>query len=77
YTETWDQLGWLQVRGTATIVHPADNCHSNAIAGLRSKYDQYKDHTLEERPIIQIEPGHVISWGKIQPELLNNSEKPH
>jgi PPOX class probable F420-dependent enzyme, Rv0121 family len=63
YTETWDKLGWVQVRGTATVVSPTASSHRRAVAALRATYDQYADHALEQRPMIAIDPGQVISWG--------------
>lgn len=66
YTETWSRLGWLQVRGTATHLAPGDDDHGPAVTALRDKYDQYADHELEERPVIQITPGRVLSWGQLE-----------
>lgn len=65
YTEDWTALGWIQVRGTATLVAANEREHESAIRELRAKYDQYADHRLEERPIIRIQPGHVVSWGQL------------
>lgn len=65
YTETWSELGWLQVRGTATHLEPEGAAHAPAVTALREKYDQYADHELEARPIIQITPGSVLSWGQL------------
>lgn len=65
YTEEWSGLGWVQVRGTATLVDPGESGHGRAVRALRSAYDQYADHALEERPVIRIEPGHVVSWGEL------------
>lgn len=65
YAENWSQLGWVQIRGTATRVAPGEPSHSTAVTALRSKYDQYAAHALEERPVIQITPGTVRSWGSL------------
>lgn len=67
YTETWSQLGWLQVRGTATHRTPGDADHSLAVTALRDKYDQYAEHALEDRPIIHLAPERVVSWGQLKP----------
>lgn len=70
YTEAWDRLGWLQVRGRAAVV-PADSAgHGDAIDALRAKYDQYESHALEERPLLRIEPGHAVSWGELDPDAV-------
>lgn len=66
YTEDWDALGWVQVRGTALEVSPDESAHVPAVRALRAKYDQYAAHALEERPLIRIEPGHVVSWGQLE-----------
>ena len=81
YAEDWTDLGWVQVRGTATVVepggagHPAahstahstthSTTHSAGVAALRAKYDQYETHALEERPVVAIAPGTVRSWGRL------------
>ncbi len=63
YSETWADLAWVQVRGRARLVEPADEKHARGVAALREKYPQYADHALEERPLVRISPGHVRSWG--------------
>lgn len=68
YSEDWSRLGWVQVRGTATHVDPGDEAHGAAIEALRAKYDQYADHALEERPVIRIALGSVVSWGTLDRE---------
>jgi PPOX class probable F420-dependent enzyme len=65
YAEDWDRLGWVQVRGTASVVDPGAGGHEEAIAVLREKYDQYRDHAIEERPVVRIDPGHTVSWGRL------------
>jgi PPOX class probable F420-dependent enzyme len=65
YTEDWDRLGWVQVRGTATIESPEDGGHAHAVSALRGKYDQYEAHALDDRPLIRIEVGSVQSWGSL------------
>jgi PPOX class probable F420-dependent enzyme len=66
YTEEWSRLGWVQVRGTAAVRTPDDPDHGAAVAALRAKYDQYASHALEERPVIRIEPGSVLTWGELR-----------
>lgn len=68
YAEDWSQLGWVQVRGTATLLDPGQEAHTAAVAALRAKYDQYADHALDERPVIRISPGSVRSWGQLRRE---------
>lgn len=65
YDPDWSNLGWVQVRGTASHLEPGDPSHAGAVSALHAKYDQYASHALAERPIIQIEPGSVLSWGTV------------
>lgn len=65
YTEEWADLGWVQIRGTATVLEPDADGHRKAVTALRGKYDQYESHALEDRPVIRIDPGQVVSWGRL------------
>lgn len=67
YSEAWDRLGWLQVRGRARLLDPTDGGHADRVAALRDKYDQYRDHDLETRPLLVVTPGHTVSWGTLDP----------
>jgi PPOX class probable F420-dependent enzyme len=62
YDENWSNLAWVQLRGTAAMVAPGERGHAVAVGALREKYDQYADHALEERPLLRVAPGHVVSW---------------
>lgn len=66
YTEEWDDLGWVQVRGQASLLDPGEKGHAEAAAALRSKYTQYYEHDLESRPLVRIVPGHAVSWGTLE-----------
>ena len=68
YVEDWDELGWVQLRGRAAVIDPGEGGHRTAVEALRNKYEQYRDHLLEERPVIRIRPGHVVSWGRVEVE---------
>lgn len=65
YTEEWSELGWVQIRGTATHLKPDDSHHVDAVTALQQKYDQYATHALDDRPIIRVTPGSVRSWGQL------------
>lgn len=69
YREGWDDLGWVQVRGTAAVRAPGASGHEPGVAALREKYAQYDAHALEERPLIMVTPETVVSWGRLDPEL--------
>lgn len=66
YTEKWSRLGWVQIWGTATLLAPGNATHSSAVTALREKYAQYAEHSLEDRPMIQISPGSIHSWGHLE-----------
>jgi len=70
YTEAWDRLGWLQVRGRAAVVTPDDADHGGAVAALRETYDQYESHALAERPLLRVDPSHAVSWGRLDPDAV-------
>lgn len=65
YSEDWSQLGWVQVRGTARRCGPSEDPHRDGVRALREKYDQYRDHDLDSRPLVRIAPGTVRSWGRL------------
>ena len=65
YHEDWDRLGWVQIRGTAVILEPGAHGHRDAKDALTAKYDQYATHDLDSRPVIEISPGSVRSWGSL------------
>lgn len=61
WNENWTKLGWLRVEGTARVVES----RPEVVAGLRAKYDQYADHRLESRPMIEIVIERVVGWGTL------------
>lgn len=62
YHEDWDELAWVLVRGSASLIEPGDVGHAEALAALRSKYPQYAGMRLEERPAIIIRDLSTRSW---------------
>lgn len=66
WASDWDDLGWVQLRGSADLLDPGGPGHADAVAALRQKYEQYANHGLEELPAIRIEPGSVRSWGRLE-----------
>ena len=54
YQEDWTRLGWVHLRGSASLLEPSDQGHSAAVAALRAKYHQYERMGLEDRPVIRI-----------------------
>ncbi len=69
WSEDWDRLGWLRLRGRADLLEPDDPAVSEervrAIDALRTKYAQYIDHALEERPVIRISVASAVRWGDL------------
>ncbi len=65
YVEDWSRLAWVQVRGRARVLDPGDDDHDRAVAALCGRYDQYADHDLDGRPVIEIEVDRTLSWGDL------------
>ena len=69
WAEDWSKLAWLRLYGRGEILEPEPREveeHAAAIAALREKYEQYRTHRLEERPIIRLTIERVRSWGAIE-----------
>lgn len=68
YQEDWARLGWVHLRGSASLLEPKDLGHSASVAALRAKYHQYGRMGLEGRPVIRIEIQSGSSWSGLGPE---------
>ena len=65
YSEDWQRLWFVLVRGRAELVRAASE-RARAIRLLRRKYRQYAEGMLsDEALVIRIEPRSVIGWGKV------------
>jgi PPOX class probable F420-dependent enzyme len=62
YREDWTGLAFVHLRGRARLVTPENAVHARAIEALRLKYPQYRQMSLEERPIILIDRLSASSW---------------
>ena len=65
WDEDWSQLGWLRMRGVASLLEPdltSGGPHRTAVAELRSRYPQYLEHALDERPLIAVAATSISSW---------------
>ncbi len=62
YRDDWKNLGYLLVRGTASLFEPSDKGHGDVVALLRQKYAPYVTMRLEELPFIRIVPRTVSRW---------------
>ena len=64
YSEDWSQLGYVMVRGVASIVASGQE-HEAATPLLRARYRQYREMDFQGRAIIAIEPRRVVVWGRV------------
>jgi coenzyme F420-0:L-glutamate ligase/coenzyme F420-1:gamma-L-glutamate ligase len=65
YSEDWDLLAFIMVRGQAGLVEPGSPDHAAAVRLLRGKYHQYEQMRIEVNPIISIRPERAASWGAL------------
>ena len=65
YSEDWNLLAFVMVRGQADLVEPGAEEHTAAVRLLRGKYHQYEQMKIEENPVISIHPERVASWGAL------------
>lgn len=66
WSEDWSELAWVRVRGRASVLAPGGEEHATALQALREKYPQYRDHRLEDRPVIVIAITEARSWGRLR-----------
>lgn len=62
YDEDWSRLAFVQVRGRAAVAETGTELHAKAIGALRSKYPQYRNMAIEDRPVIVIDGLRAHSW---------------
>ncbi len=65
YSDDWSELGYVLVRGTATLLPPNTPEHQSAVKLLRERYPQYRAMPIDEQPAILIRPSSVVSWGDL------------
>lgn len=64
YEDDWERLAWVLIWGKASLVTDRSE-KAQAVAALRSKYDQYDSMTLEQLPLIRVDPEHSANWGAV------------
>jgi PPOX class probable F420-dependent enzyme len=64
YDEDWQQLGWVMLRGNATILTQGAE-HDRAQALLCDRYPQYRTMQLSELPVIAVRVERATSWGNL------------
>ena len=65
YTEEWDLLAFVMVRGRAELLDRGTEEHTTAVRLLRGKYHQYETMRIEENPVIAIRLERAASWGAL------------
>ncbi len=65
YSEDWERLAFVMVRGRAEMLEPGVEEHAAAVRLLRGKYHQYEEMKIEENPVVAIRPESVASWGAL------------
>ena len=64
YDDDWERLAWVLVQGHASLVTDKRE-KAQALAALRSKYEQYDSMALERLPLIRVDPEHAANWGAL------------
>lgn len=64
YDEDWSRLAFVQLRGTAALLHEGAE-HRRAVRLLERKYPQYQALPLAGRPIIEVAVERVVAWGRL------------
>jgi len=64
YDENWKKLAYILIRGRARLLTRGEN-YRKAVFLLRRKYPQYRHMAIQDRPMIQIKPTRVKSWGNL------------
>ena len=62
YSEDWSRLGYVLVSGEAVLEGMGTARHAEAIEMLREKYPQYREMSIEARPVIAITPTRYYEW---------------
>ena len=61
YDDNWTQLAWVRADGEARVLQRGAEM-PEALAALRSRYGQYEEMQLEERPLIVFLPSKIVTW---------------
>ncbi len=64
YDDDWRRLAYVLITGRAKVLVKGQR-HQRAVLLLRRKYPQYRHMAIQDRPMIQIRPTRVKSWGKL------------
>ncbi|MDA1097884.1 MAG: TIGR03668 family PPOX class F420-dependent oxidoreductase [Proteobacteria bacterium] len=63
----WSRLGWVMIRGAATVLNDGSDGNDHALAQrlLQARYPQLAAMTLTGLPVIAIQITRVASWGNL------------
>ena len=75
YDEDWSRLAFVQLRGTAALLHEGPE-YRQASRLLTRKYPQYGVMPLAGRPIIEMTIEGVVAWGRLSPRTAGRSPSP-
>ena len=64
YDDDWRRLAYVLITGRAKVLVKGQR-HHRAVLLLRRKYPQYRHMAIQDRPMIQIQPARVKSWGNL------------
>jgi len=64
YDDDWRRLAYVLITGRAKVLVKGQR-HHRAVLLLRRKYPQYRHMAIYGRPMIQIRPARVKSWGNL------------
>lgn len=64
WSEDWSELAWVRLSGCAALTEPDSDVrgHRAAVLALRAKYPQYRDHRLEQLPMLRISIIGATTW---------------
>ena len=65
YTEEWQHLAYMLIRGTAALLPPDTAEQQHAVTLLRARYPQYQAMPIDTQPVVAIRPQSVVAWGDI------------
>ena len=61
YSENWEKLAWLQVRGMADLIYEGEELQYG-INLIEGKYPQYRKDGYKISFLIAISPSRIVSW---------------
>jgi PPOX class probable F420-dependent enzyme len=59
YSDSWDELAWVQVLGSVRILDPSDG--AAGLEALSAKYEQYREQA-PPGPLLALEPERYLWW---------------